>query len=447
MTTLTATTQPETASVLLEIETALSSAMVITRTDANGANVVRLRADQVPIGGFLIVTDYEPALTGLILYTVTDALGGVETASVTFDGAPPARGPEIRRNHATNPSAEVDTAGWNHGASDTLTRVPHATAPAGDYVFQLGGIDESTSYAYAGSVPATPGEQWELSASFSGDGTARAHLRFQDSGGATIGGWVLSDQLTLTPAWQRVGITATAPDGTVEVRGYIEDLTESSSNDFFFDTILFGDPGPYFDGDTPPSPTEVYEWAGPAHASEPIAYVNAGPSPTTLPHLGNVQLPQLRAIPEVVTGYTSSRDSRTTIHRPIGRPDPLAVLGPSLMREGRLETFHRTYESARDLEAVLAAKPGSMVLLRQPTHPGMDMYFIPTRVTIDPRDLARDGWLWRVSCDYVETRSPNLPLLGQVGWSWADLAAAASSWATVRDTYDTWGDVLTGTPS
>lgn len=86
MTTLTVTPQPGTASVLLEVAGAPAGALTITRSDTNGAGPVRLLEGQTPSAGVLIVTDYEPALSGLLTYTLVDSIGAVVTQSTALVG-------------------------------------------------------------------------------------------------------------------------------------------------------------------------------------------------------------------------------------------------------------------------------------------------------------------------------------------------------------------------
>jgi len=69
-TTLTAELLPEVAGVLLTITGAPDGELAITRTDANGVATVRLLPGQHPIGGSLVVRDYEAAVTGRISYSL-----------------------------------------------------------------------------------------------------------------------------------------------------------------------------------------------------------------------------------------------------------------------------------------------------------------------------------------------------------------------------------------
>jgi hypothetical protein len=248
-TAIVVTPQPVTASVLVQITGAPAGAVVITRTDANGTGTVRLLTGQVPIGGALTVTDYEPALVGTLTYDVVDSALTTHTASTTLEGL------------------------------------------------------------------------------------------------------------------------------------------------------------------------------------------------VTRPQIGGVQQPGLEFDPELITGYDGSREGTSSVLRILGRPDPVVVLSPTRTREGTLEVWCRDYADAHDYELVLAQ--ARILLLRQPTHPGLDMYFLAQTVDVQPLQATAEGWRWRVSCRYIEVRNPALPLLGASGWTFDDVAAY-SSFAAVRSTFADFDALLVG---
>lgn len=161
----------------------------------------------------------------------------------------------------------------------------------------------------------------------------------------------------------------------------------------------------------------------------------------TRPQIGGVQLPALEFDPELVTGYEGSRESGSTVLRILGRSDPVVVLAPTRTREGSLDVWCRNYADAHDLELALAQ--ARILMLRQPTYPGLDMYFNASSIAVSPLASTRDGYRWQVTCDFVELRNPSLPLLGAVGWTFDDVAAYAS-FATVRATFDDFDALLVG---
>ena len=74
MSTLTATPDPETGTIALTVDDAANYAGII-RADNNGTRPVRARADQLPAAaGARTITDYEPALAGLIQYTLLEVV-------------------------------------------------------------------------------------------------------------------------------------------------------------------------------------------------------------------------------------------------------------------------------------------------------------------------------------------------------------------------------------
>lgn len=252
MTAVALTPQPANAAVIVDITGVPGGQTIasITRTDANGTNTVRTREGQVPIGGQMIVTDFEPALTGPLVYDVVTSAGGVAGASTTLDGTVP------------------------------------------------------------------------------------------------------------------------------------------------------------------------------------------------LPQIATVQLPQLFVEPELVTSYSSRRVSSSTVHDIIGRTDPVVVQGPSRLRAGRLEVWARTYEEAYAIDAVLAS--GLLLMLRQPTHPGLDMWFAAAESEVVPLDRTDGGWRWQVVAQYTEIRCPRLPLLGAAGWTYDELRGDFASYAAVRTAFATYADVVVG---
>lgn len=114
MTTITATPDPDTASVVLLV-TPTATVTSLLRSDANGTHPVRTLAGVLPITGPVVVTDYEASLAGTITYTTsgaTPAAGAAVTTaldldqqwlmvpvvpqwSLQVDAAPPARNPGV----------------------------------------------------------------------------------------------------------------------------------------------------------------------------------------------------------------------------------------------------------------------------------------------------------------------------------------------------------------
>lgn len=81
MTVLTVTPLPATAAIRVQITEAADGPLTITRTDANGANPVRLVAGQEVAAGALTVVDYEPALSGPVTYAAAGASATTEVGA------------------------------------------------------------------------------------------------------------------------------------------------------------------------------------------------------------------------------------------------------------------------------------------------------------------------------------------------------------------------------
>lgn len=158
--------------------------------------------------------------------------------------------------------------------------------------------------------------------------------------------------------------------------------------------------------------------------------------------VGSVYLPAFAVIVPQITGYEADRESATVVHEVIGRTDWLATFGPMRGRRGTLRAHFPTYAAARTLDA-LCSRLGEPLLLRQPTHPGLDMYFAPTRSRLTP--ATETATTWDVEIEYVEQGWPTGPLLGAAGWTVASVAA----WGTclkVRSDFATCAALVVGPP-
>jgi len=103
-TTLVLTPLPELAAVRILALGAPDpdAALPITRTDANGSRLVRQRPGQVTSGGELVLVDYEPALTGPVVYSTIEAaiatttLAGLVAGPVVASVVRPARRADVQ---------------------------------------------------------------------------------------------------------------------------------------------------------------------------------------------------------------------------------------------------------------------------------------------------------------------------------------------------------------
>ena len=159
----------------------------------------------------------------------------------------------------------------------------------------------------------------------------------------------------------------------------------------------------------------------------------------------SVQRPSIAATPRLILQYDAARPSPAVTHDPIDRPDPLPVFGRPRARAGSMQLLALTYADALAVDR--AVNDGAVMMLRQGTHPGMDMYFYaagPTRTTHLQHSM--DGWRWGITIDYREVASPALPLLGTAGWSYADVTANYPDFASVRTAFTDYASLTAGTP-
>lgn len=156
--------------------------------------------------------------------------------------------------------------------------------------------------------------------------------------------------------------------------------------------------------------------------------------------IGSVYLPQFAVAVSQVTGYDAARESATVVHEVIGRADWLLTFGPMRSRRGTLTAHCPSYAAARALDT-LCARLGEPLQLRQPTHPGLDMYFAPLRSRVVP--ATESAITWDVEVEYVEVAWPSGVLLGAAGWTVASVAA----WGTclkVRTDFATCAALVAG---
>lgn len=393
-------------------------------------------------------------------------------------------------NLLANPSFEVDTAGWS--ASGTGTTFVRSTAQAqsgaasglittgtgatsGASVLHSTGIVPGTTYAARMRV--RPGAISDVRMTMQWLTAADVVISSPDGG--------------VVPAlpvgvWATVSMTSQAPPTAAKLRVYLQRVNSSTAGVLvYLDAALVRsmlpdetfDPSYYYTGTIPSfftltrsdangvAPVRLRDGQGPiggvltvtdyeaaligsvvydvvdTQQVRTTASVNLGAVVST-PQITGVQEPQLSVSPESVTGYESTRESGSAVIRVLRRADPVVLLAPTRTREGVLEVWCRDYAAAHAAETVLAES--RILLLRQETHPGMDMFFLARSTTFRPLQRTREGWRWQVSTRYVEVRNPNLPLLGGAGWTFDDLVTLYPTFGTVRSTYPTFAALTVG---
>lgn len=396
-------------------------------------------------------------------------------------------------NELPNPGFEVDTTGWEaQGTGSVLTRSTtqkDTGAASGRVVIGSDpGAFLRTNIIPPVGASTVPGRTYgaRLRVWISHAETLYMAIRFIDAGAGTTA--YVNSANVAAPAgggFVTLYVTGVAPALTVDRRLYVYKVSanagrtayvdsavsrevaawETFSPDFFFTgtipqsfTITRSDangvaPVRLRDGQAPIGGVlnvtdyepalvgaVVYDVVDAQQVRTTVATTLAGA--VTGPRIVGVQEPQLTVAPELITGYDAQRESGSTVLRVIGRGDPVILLAPTRTREGRLDVWARDYADALQAADVMAES--RILLLRQPTHPGMDMYFLAQSVVVQPLQRAADGWRWQTTAQYIEVRNPNLPLLGSAGWSFDDLVAGYPSFATARSAFGTFNDLLVG---
>lgn len=108
--------------------------------------------------------------------------------------------------------------------------------------------------------------------------------------------------------------------------------------------------------------------------------------------------------PDMVLTYDETSQSNGTLHTIIARADKVANPGPLALRSGALDVFCLDYAQAKAVRDLLAT--GEVAMLRQPTHPGMDLYFTARAVAVRPESTPTETRRWVASVAYEEGLAP-----------------------------------------
>lgn len=440
MTTLTATPDPATGSVALDI-TKTTQVDRIVRTNANGSADVRVTAGQLPS-----------------TYVATPG----------------------RVQRITNPAFGAGAAGWYSrwdgpgAATSTTTTSATGGAAGGGYIrktWSTSGVAAQDNGFSVLNTTCTPGQWVTISGYMRTSQEAvvvRAVIAFDDAVGALLEAG--SAETLLVPGqWSRISFTLQAPAGTTRVHGTWSNYNTSVSwapgatFDLSSPLIEFTDElRPFFYGGSPADAYGSYAWTGAANAStsqhttggtlvltdfEPAHGTNTynvyapdgsfvtGSTVLELdrPWLTVPVMPQYSEQVDLVTAWNGSRESASTVHRPLGRPDSLVAIGKLGDRAGELELFCPSYADARRLERVF--ERGEVVQLRQRVE-GLDMYFTALSLPVAPHAVeGEDGTVWALKVNYVEVRRPAGALAGALGWNFDALALDYASFDAVAAAY------------
>jgi hypothetical protein len=315
----------------------------------------------------------------------------------------------------------------------------------------------------------TVGVDYTLQAQVRTTGSAAGEVAiaayFYDAAGAVISS--TGSTPATGSAWTLLKFTTTAPAGAVTALirvGARTDVGWDVGEYFDFGAVMFGSDASYFDGASALSSERYYVWNGTPYAAESVEYVpnedlfiddyeaasgavtyNTGLGTEALtwdieaPWIFVPVMPNYSARLTSVLGYNAAGDTLSTIHELAGRPDPVAVLRGMGTRSGSLELWAGPYPAAAAI--IDAIGRGEVLMLRQPEHQGMDMYFMATGYQL--RSLAVDGagTVWGVDLAYRELARPADPLAGALGWTFAALAAAYPNFRTLPKKYATFQDM------
>jgi hypothetical protein len=459
MTSITATPDTATGSVQLNI-TQNSSVTKVTRTDSNGIADVRISAGQFPSpsAGTTILTDYEAA-HGSNLYTAYCNEYVVATQQVP------------------NPSFEVDFTTW---ALDGVTATTQSSFPqmlkSGTRIAQI--VSDGTrtvpgiSVVGSGLRPAIVEGQWiglkAFVATESANYQTRVQVIFRDAAGASIAGASFASPFVATPfyAGDTPQVVAQAPAGAASVALYLQFRNGDDTANFVpsgkrmwadaveafvadtSDEVLARLAEPFWDGSTADTSNIDYAWTGTAHASRSTRTINV----TTVSTTANLTLskpwlmvpiaPNFSETAESITDYSSGRASNSTVHRIIGRADPIVVQGKLGTRTGSLEIWTDSVASANKLARVFDR--GETVMLKQPVS-GLDMYFTADDLEVSPYSVEGvQETRYKFTVRFTEVKRPTGNLSGALGWNFDALAAGYGSFSAILAVYPTFDDLTIG---
>lgn len=461
MATITAELLPNSAAIRLSLNVAAGIKSIIRR-DANGINDVRTGP-----GVFGIVPELAFAGTNLI----------------------------------KNPSFETGISGVGKvGTTVTLTAstyAPGLVVGAGGLMVDVGAGANSNTYIFQ-TVDVTAGN-WlaaALNVRANSDylGSVRLGIMFYDSTGASIAGSLTKsapfDPPSNSTGGARYSFSALAPANAKTANVYVYSYGDTAGSTapaagtrYFTDAWAACESATqaqaeymiaqYFDGSYAPSLEFKTAWTGTAHASTSTRSVPASAVVVTdyeaasgpvrydvidlndrlesldvagfaldAPWLFTPLIPGYSRKAVSVTGLDTEFEDRSTVHSGLlGRPDPVVVLRPLGLRSGTMEIYAGTYADA--LEILSPLQRATVMMLRQPEHAGLDMYFAPAGGSPKILSLVTDGGrtVWGVQVPYVEVKRPEGMIAGALGWTYADLAAAVPRYSDLPRTFATYADM------
>lgn len=427
MTIITATAQPDSGAIALAIS-ATETINSISRTDANGVADVRTLPGVLPYTPTLVearrnyITNPRP--NGTTGYGTASSTGGAAWSSQV--------GSTFAYNRLTKDASAAATTSMTFNAAATMWA-------AGTPVW--GTIQVRTSWASTG--------QWRNNSTLIAGATfalaANTWTTISLDNHAVIGaaGFRLALQFANMPA------AATADVRFVGL--------------FLSAGAWFSGAGEDFEGTK--DPAYAYAWAGAVGASESfksapssqlllsdfeaasgdVAYTaESGVQGITwsigAPWLFLPQLPAYSVRIKSLLEYSAGGTSLGSVHQLLGREDPVAILRGMSTRSGTLKLYCGTFAEAWTV--VEASKRGEVLMLRQPEHEGMDMYFTATSYGIPTLATNAGKSVFAVDLAYIELGRPDGDMSSALGWTFTTLAAAWPTFAIAKKKYRTFQDML-----
>lgn len=173
-----------------------------------------------------------------------------------------------RENLITNPSFEVDLAGWNVTAGRTMTRTADTSTGAGSFsaYTTFSAINEYVRTGQ-GQTPVKPNTQYSARASVrmvTGPATLfNIKIEWWSAIGSGYLGSTTSSNVSITASTTSISVTGTSPANAVAANVSITQAAANTGLTMAVDSVSLVEGQPaYFDGAMP-----GYEWAGTAHNS------------------------------------------------------------------------------------------------------------------------------------------------------------------------------------
>lgn len=155
-----------------------------------------------------------------------------------------------------------------------------------------------------------------------------------------------------------------------------------------------------------------------------------------MPHLSLI-------LPKLSTNYDGSYEPNDNLFTPLDRDEPIIVFGSFGLREGTFEIMCATHEQA--LEIVNAYRQTRVAQLLVPDPTTVSMYHTVSRLSV--RKYAPLTTTWLIEGRYSEVGRPSGPVLGTLGWSYADVATDHTDYDELISSYATYNDLVVGPTS